>query len=104
MARYNEKRLPYAVQERLMISLCKTLHGLGSPTQIKHFLKDLLNRQERMMIMRRLLIAELLEQGNGYRDIKDKMHCGDCTIARVQRLLNFGRGGYKSAIQIRHKK
>lgn len=87
-----------------MSSLCKTLYDLGSPAKIKHFLKDLLNRKERMMIMRRLLIAELLEQGHGYTDIKDKMRCGDCTIARVQRLLNFGRGGYKLAIQLRCKK
>jgi len=104
MAKYDEKRLPYETQDRLMSSLCKTLHGLGGPTQIKHFLKDLLNRKERMMIMRRLLIAELLEQGYGYGAIKERLRCGDCTIARVQRLLNFGRGGYKLAIQLRRKK
>lgn len=104
MAKYDEKRLPYETQDRLMSSLCKTLYGLGSPDKIKHFLKDLLNRKERMMIMRRLLIAELLEQGHGYTDIKNKLHCGDCTIARVQRLLNFGRGGYKMAIRQRQKK
>ena len=87
-----------------MSSLCETLHGLGGSTKIKHFLKDLLNRKERMMIMRRLLIAELLEKGYGYREIKDKLRCGDGTISRVQRWLHFGRGGYRLAIQLRQKK
>jgi len=100
MARYNEKQIPYAVQEQLVNAFCKMLADLKTPLAVHDFLKDLLNRQERMMLIRRLLIAKLLTDGFTYRAICDKMKCGNSTIARVERWLRFGRGGYEKALKL----
>jgi len=100
MAKYNEKRIPYATQERLINVFCKILSKLSSAREIHDFLKDLLNRKERIMIIRRLLIAELLETGYTYEAIRKRLKCGNTTIAKVERWLSFGRGGYKKAIKL----
>jgi len=104
MARYNEKKIPYATQDRLMDLFCEALCQLKTKGAVRNFLKDLLNRQERMMLIRRLQIAELLEQGLTYTEIREQLGCGTATIARVQRWLNFGRGGYKEIIKFLFKK
>ncbi|MFH0988226.1 MAG: YerC/YecD family TrpR-related protein [Parcubacteria group bacterium] len=98
MAKYNEKRLPYDVQDKLIDAFCEVLAKLKTKQQIKDFLKDLLNRKERAMLVRRLLIAILLVQGKTYTEIGRELKCGRATIARIERWLNFGRGGYKKAI------
>lgn len=104
MARYNEKRIPYQVQDRLLRMLADILCRLKTTQQVSDFLKDLLNRQERAMLVRRLLIAEMLMDGYKYREIVDKLHCGMMTIARVERWLHFGRGGYERAVNVKKRK
>lgn len=74
------------------------LAELGEKSAIKYFLKDLLNRQERIMLIRRLLVAKMLLDGYTYDEIQNKLKVGKGTIAKVSRWLYFGRGGYKKAI------
>lgn len=100
MAKYNEKKLSYALQEKLLTMFCQRLAKLKSGQAIRDFLKDLMNRKERLMLVRRLLIAEMLVKGRSYDEIKDQLRCGKTTIARVQRWLSFGRGGYVEAIKV----
>lgn len=104
MTRYNANKIPYIKQEKLMSQFCEILLRLKTKTAIRNFLKDLLNRQERIMLIRRLLVAELLLEGKTYREIQDEMHVGPSTIARVERWLHFGRGGYKEAIMKKKEK
>lgn len=103
MAKYSEKKIPYTVQEKLMDTFCETLCKLKKKNAVRNFLKDLLNRQERAMLIRRLLIAELLLDGYTYQEIVDRLHCGMTTIARVERWLHFGRDGYKQAVKAKKK-
>lgn len=103
MARYNEKRITYRTQDKLMDLFCETIFQFESKIAIKNFLKDLLNRQERLMLIRRLLIAEMLINKSTYQEIVNRLHCGSATVARVERWLNFGRGGYKYAIKLQKK-
>lgn len=104
MARYNVNKIPYNKQEDLLDKFCEVIQSLESKSAIKNFLKDLLNRQERIMLIRRLLIAELLLKGKTYREIQDQLHIGPTTIARVDRWLYFGRDGYKKAVLVKKKK
>jgi len=104
MARYNANRISYPEQDRLLQTFCEVVCRLKSPTKVSNFIKDLLNRQERIMLIRRLLVAELLLDGKTYRDIQKKLHVGPPTIARVDRWLHFGRGGYQEAINIKKQK
>ena len=103
MARYNEKLIAYPTQDRLVDKFCETLSRLKTKSAIRNFLKDLLNRQERLMLVRRLLIAELLLEGKTYKEIAEYLQCGMTTIARVERWLHFGRGGYKEAVEVKRK-
>lgn len=100
MARYNANQIPYSKQEQLLDIFCDVLSHLKTREVIRNFLKDLLNRQERIMLIRRLLMAKLLLEGKSYREIRDKLHVGLATIGRVNRWLHFGRGGYKTAIKL----
>ena len=104
MARYNEKRVSYKIQDRLMDMFCDILCGLKTQKAVSDFLKDLLNRQERAMLIRRLLIAEKLLDGYTYREIVAELRCGMPTIARVDRWVHFGRNGYKRAVDTKRKK
>lgn len=103
MAKYNEKRIPYNIQDKLMDTFCETLCRLKTKSAMRDFLKDLLNRQERAMLVRQLLIAEMLLKGHTYKEIVDRLHCGMTTVARVERWLYFGRGGYEQAVKVKKK-
>lgn len=59
-----------------------------------------MNRQERLMLARRLQIAALLEAEFTYEEIIKILRVAKGTIGRVQRWLNFGRDGYKRAIRV----
>lgn len=98
MPRFNANRVSYKEQERLITTLCAVLKELKTPANMKNFLKDILNRQERIMIIRRLLIADRLLRGKTYVQIHEELGAGTTTIARVDRWLHFGRGGYRRAI------
>lgn len=99
MSRYKEHRVPYNEQDRLWSEFCTVLARLNTSENIRRFLKDLYNRQERMMFIRRLQVAKLLHQGKTYEKIMKELHVGSDTIARVHRWLQFGRDGYKKAIE-----
>ena len=99
MARFPAHKLPYKEQDKLWMTFCEVLTHLHKTQDIHRFLKDLLNRQERMMFIRRLQIAKMLHEGKTYQEISRKLRTSSLTIGKVQRWLEFGRGGYKSAIQ-----
>ena len=103
MARYSEKRISYQEQERLMLMLSRVLAVLKTDRAIHNFLKDLLNRQERLMLVRRLLIAELLARGETYEQIFKKLGASSGTVAKVDRRLNFGRKGLLAGVLAKRK-
>ena len=104
MAKFRAEKISYEKQDQLMKDFREILSKLKTAEGVQDFLKDLLNRQERLMLIRRLLIAEMLEDDMSYQEIINKMKCGTTTIARVARWLNFGRQGYKNAISLKKKK
>jgi len=86
-----------------MEDFCAMLSRLKTKEAIRDFLKDLMNREERLMLIRRLLIADMLNSGKTYKEIIEELKCGEPTIARVKRWLHFGRRGYKQAITAKHR-
>lgn len=105
MAKFVHKRLGVKEQDELLEELCEVLQLLKAPKEKMYFLKDLLGRGERVMLARRFKIAKFLEEGMIYQEIINLMRVSPGTIARVERLLNFGRSGYRNAIaKIRNKK
>ncbi len=98
MPRFDANRVPYSTQDRLFNAFCEVLLRLKTKDEIRDLLKDLLNRQERIMLVRRLQVADLLIREMTYREIQERLGVGSATIARVDRWLHFGRNGYRRAL------
>ena len=98
MPKFSDSKISYVHQDKLWDVFCGVLLKMHTSDEMKRFLKDLLNRQERLMLVRRLQIAEMLESGLTYEEIMKKIGAGAVTIARVHRWLKFGRNGYRQAI------
>lgn len=98
MSRFDANRVPYPTQDRLFGVFCEVVCRLRSQSEVRDFFKDLLNRQERLMLVRRLQVAGMLLQEKTYREIQDRLRVGPNTIARVERWLHFGRNGYRRAL------
>lgn len=99
MAKFVHKRISYDNQDKLLEELCEVLLLLKKPSEMKNFLKDLLGRGERIMLVRRFKIAKLLEEGKSYAEIMKEILTSPNTIAKIERLFNFGRNGYRDAIK-----
>lgn len=66
---------------------------------IKSFLKDLLTESERVMLGRRILIAQLLIGGVTRREIAERMQVGLDTVERIARWLKDELPGYEQAVE-----
>jgi uncharacterized protein YerC len=66
---------------------------------MKLFLRDLLTKSERIMLGRRILIAQRLVAGETYDAIQSELGAGPGTIAGVERWLQDQVPGYEKAIQ-----
>ena len=67
--------------------------------ETKLFLRDLLTQSERIMLGRRILIAQRLVAGERYDDIQSELGSGPGTIANIERWLQDQVPGYEKAIQ-----
>jgi TrpR-related protein YerC/YecD len=88
----NQDRIKY------LDTLYTALSSLKSREEIKGFLKDLLTESEKIMLGRRILIAQMLLQDAGYDEIIKQLHVGADTIMRIHRWLEDERDGYEKAV------
>lgn len=65
---------------------------------MKQFLRDLLTESERIMLGRRIRIAQKISAGYSYEDIAEHLGVGYDTIARVHRWLRDDIPGYETAL------
>jgi TrpR-related protein YerC/YecD len=75
--------------------LFKILLQLRNIREVKSFLRDLLTQAEILEFSRRWQAAQMLNQGIPYTQIVEKTGLSSTTVARVQRWLTRGQGGYK---------
>ncbi len=80
-------------------ALYTSISALKTRDDIKNFLRDLLTEGERIMIGRRILIAQRLLDDEPYNQIMREMKVGPDTITRVDRWLSDQNLGYEKAIQ-----
>ena len=64
-----------------------------------NFFEDICTIKEIQDMSQRLEIAMLLDEGKNYLDISQQTGVSTATISRVSKCLNYGNGGYKSAIE-----
>jgi TrpR-related protein YerC/YecD len=80
-------------------SLSEALLSLDTAQEVKQFLEDLCTPAEIEAMVDRWRVAQLLDQGMSYRDIRDVTEVSVTTIGRVARFIEQGTGGYRKALE-----
>jgi TrpR-related protein YerC/YecD len=80
-------------------SLSEALLSLKTAGEVKQFLEDLCTPAEIEAMVDRWRVAQLLEQGFPYRDIRKMTEVSVTTIGRVARFIEHGTGGYRIALE-----
>lgn len=79
--------------------LYTAISSLKSRDEVKVFLRDLLTESERIMIGRRIIIAQRLLEDKTYIEIRQELSVGVDTIMRVHRWLEDENYGYEETIK-----
>ncbi len=85
-------------------SLSEALLSLESAAEVKRFLEDLCTPAEIEAMVDRWRVAQLVNEGYSYRDIRDMTEVSVTTIGRVARFMEHGAGGYRAALDRLEKK
>ena len=80
-------------------TLYTAISSLNSREEIKKFLRDLLTESERVMMGRRIIIAQRLLEEKSYLEIKQELGVGMDTIMRVHRWLEDDIDGYEKVVK-----
>ena len=81
-----------------MDNLFKAILSLQNIEECYSFFEDACTIQELESIAQRFEVAKLLSQGKSYVDINKLTGASTATICRVSKCVNYGEGGYKTAI------
>ena len=79
-------------------ALFQAILSLQSVEECYTFFEDLCTVKELQDMAQRLEAAIALSQGASYQEITQRISISTATIGRVSRCLNYGRGGYRAAI------
>jgi TrpR-related protein YerC/YecD len=85
-------------------SLSEAILMLESAREVREFLEDLCTPAEIEAMVDRWRVAQLLDQGLSYRDIRGLTDVSVTTIGRVARYIEHGTGGYRTALDRTGKK
>ena len=78
--------------------LFEAILNLNNKEECYVLFEDLCTIKELQDMAQRLDTAILLSEGNSYQKITQKVDISTATIGRVSKCLNYGKGGYKTAI------
>lgn len=79
-------------------SLSEALLCLETSEEMKQFLEDLCTPAEIEAMVDRWRVAQLVDQGYSYREIRDLTEVSVTTIGRVARFMEMGTGGYRAVL------
>lgn len=79
--------------------LFEAILTLRTVEECYRFFEDACTVKEIMDIAQRLKTARMLSQGANYAEINRETGCSTATISRVRRCLEYGEGGYRTAIE-----
>ncbi len=77
----------------------KAVLKLKTVEECSNFFDDICTFQEVESMAQRLEVACRLIEGQSYVDINKATGASTATICRVNKCLNYGEGGYKTAIE-----
>ncbi|MBQ8319684.1 MAG: hypothetical protein IJX81_02285 [Clostridia bacterium] len=71
---------------------------LKTKEDCEKFFEDVCTMKELQDLTQRLEVAAMLQKGLNYREISEKTGASTATICRVNKCLQYGRGGYASVL------
>ena len=77
----------------------KAVLSLESVDECRKFFEDVCTIKEIQDVSQRLEVAFLLSQGKNYNEIMKLTGASTATISRVNKCLNYGKGGYGLVIK-----
>ena len=78
--------------------LFQTILNLQTLEECYAYFEDLCTIKEILDMSQRLDTAILLSKGHSYQKISEQVAVSSATIGRVSKCLNYGSGGYQTAI------
>lgn len=87
------------MDKKALKKLYSAIISLETEAECAAFFDDICTVQEIEALAQRLEVAILLLEGKSYIDINKKTGASTATICRVSKCLNYGEGGYKTAIE-----
>ena len=79
--------------------LYQAILSLENVEECKQFFEDLCSISELMAMEQRYQVASCLNRGMIYNDILAETGASSATISRVNRSLQYGKGGYEIVFQ-----
>ena len=86
------------LHSKSMDRLFETILSLQTREECYAYFEDLCTIKELQDMAQRLDTAILLDQGMSYQRIAREVGVSTATIGRVSKCLNYGTGGYRTAI------
>ncbi len=96
MKHHDNKQQPGLVTAARTLS--EALLCLRDADEVRGFLEDLCTPAELEAMVDRWRVAQLLDLGYTYRDIRDMTEVSVTTVGRVARFMERGAGGYRTAL------
>ncbi len=78
--------------------LFEAILRLESVDECYNFFEDVCTINEVQDMAQRFDVALMLDEGRNYQTISKEVNVSTATISRVSRCLNYGSGGYRTAI------
>ena len=91
-------------QKENIDTLFKAILSLKNIEECYSFFEDACTIQELESIAQRFEVAQLLSSGKSYAEVNKLTGASTATICRVGKCVNYGSGGYKTAIDRLDKK
>ena len=79
--------------------LYQAILNIETKEECEAFFEDICTIKELQDLAQRLDTAVLLEKGVNYQNISKEVGVSSATISRVNRCLQYGKGGYEAAIK-----
>ena len=79
--------------------LYEAILNIESKEECEAFFEDICTIKELQDLSQRLETAIMLRKGINYQNISKQVGVSSATISRVNRCLQYGKGGYESAIK-----
>ncbi len=79
--------------------LFEAIRGLSSNEECYDFFEDICTMKELADMTQRLKVAQMLLDGHTYEQIVEKVEISTATISRINRCIQYGSGGYRTALE-----